>query len=186
MALCVTELLYIYGGNKMNKKTKKLVISALFAALSLVATLFLAFPLPTGYANMGDCFAFLAGFVLGGAWGAAAAGIGIALADLLGGYGIYAIATFIIKAFIALCGAMAAKFAKESKLSLLIITALSFLGEAVMVLGYFFFESFFLGMGTAAVASVAGNLTQAVVGVVASTILATVFTKNKRLNGLMK
>ena len=170
----------------MKTTTKKLVVSALFAALALVATLFFAFPLPTGYANLGDCFAFLAGFVLGGPWGAAAAGVGIALADLLGGYGVYAIATFIIKAFIALCGAFAAKLAKEGKLGVVIIAALSLLGEAMMVLGYFFFESVFLGVGAAAIASVVGNLTQAAVGVVTSTILAVVFTKNKRLKGLMK
>ena len=170
----------------MKKRTKKLVLSALLAALALVATLFFAFPLPTGYANLGDCFAFLAGFVLGGPWGAAAAGVGIALADLLGGYGVYAAATFIIKAFIALCGAFAAKFAKEGKLRFVIIAALSLLGEAMMVLGYFFFESVFLGVGAAAIASVVGNLTQAAVGVVTSTVLAVVFTKNKRLKGLMK
>ena len=170
----------------MKTSTKKLVVSALFAALSLVATLFFAFPLPTGYANLGDCFAFLAGFVLGGPWGAAAAGIGIALADLLGGYGVYAIATFIIKAFIALCGAFAAKLASEKKIYPALIACLSLLGEAMMVLGYFFFESVFLGVGAAAIASVVGNLTQAAVGVVTSTVLAVVFTKNKRLKNLMK
>lgn len=172
----------------MKRHTKKLVISALFAALSLVATLFFAFPLPTGYANLGDCFAFLGGFCLGGWWGAAAAGVGIALADLLGGYGVYAVATFIIKAFIALCGAMAAKFAKESKskMRFAIIATLSLLGEAIMVLGYFFFESVFLGVGAAAIASVAGNLTQAAVGVVTSTLLAAVFTKNKKLAKMVK
>ena len=170
----------------MNTNTKKLVISALFAALGLVSTLFFAFPLPTGYANLGDCFAFLAGFCLGGVWGAAAAGVGIALADLLGGYGVYAIATFIIKAFIALCGAMAAKCAKEGKIRFVIIALLALLGEAMMVLGYFFFESVFLGVGAAAVASVPGNLTQAAVGIVTSTLLASVFATNKRLKDLMK
>lgn len=171
----------------MKKHTEKLVLSALFASLSLVATLFFAFPLPTGYANLGDCFAFMAGFVLGGPWGTVAAGLGIALADLLGGYGIYALATFMIKAFIALCGAMAVKFAKEGKFrSVIVIIALSLLGEAVMVLGYFFFESVFLGVGDAAIASLAGNFTQAAVGVVTSTALAVVFTRNKRLRELIK
>ena len=170
----------------MKTYTKKLVLSALFAALAFVSTFFFAFPLPTGYANLGDCFAFLAGFVLGAPWGCAAAGVGIALADLLGGYGVYAVATFLIKAFIALCGAIACKFAREGKWALVITLALSILGEAIMVLGYFFFESVFLGLGEAAVLSVAGNLTQAAVGVVTSTLLAVVFTKNKRLNSLIK
>ena len=129
----------------MKTQTKKLVLSSLFAALTLVATLFFAIPLPTGYANLGDCFTFLCGFVLGGVWGVAAAGIGSALADLLGGYGFYALATFIIKAFVALCGAMAAKFAP--KMGLLAIVVPSLLGEIMMVLGYFFFEAVFLSAG---------------------------------------
>ena len=170
----------------MKGHTKKLIISALFAALGFVSTYFFAFPLLTGYANLGDCFAFLAGFCLGGPWGCAAAGLGIALADLLGGYGVYAPATFIIKAFIALCGAMAAKFASAGKIRLVIITALSILSEAMMVLGSFFFESVFLGVGEAAIASVAGNLMQAAVGVVTSVLLAAVFAKNKRLRELIK
>lgn len=170
----------------MKTHVKNLVLASLFAALALVATLFLAIPLPTGYANLGDCFAFIAGFVLGGAWGAAAAGIGTALADLLGGFGIYAIATFIIKAFIAVCGAIAAKFAKNDRLNVVLFAALSLLGEAVMVLGYFFFESVFLGVGEAAIASVPGNLTQAAVGAVTSVVLAVVFTKNKKLNSYIR
>ncbi len=168
----------------MKKHTKKLVISSLFAALTLVATLFLAIPLPTGYANLGDCVGFLAGFVLGG-FGVAAAGVGSALADLIGGYGIYAIATFIIKAFVALCGFMAARLSKNKRAQILIIAAFSLLAEAVMVLGYFFFESVFLGVGTAALASVVGNLTQAVVGIVTSTLLALIFTKNQKLSSLV-
>ena len=178
---------YLRELTKMKKHTKKLVLSALFASLSLVATLFFAFPLPTGYANLGDCFAFMAGFVLGGPWGTVAAGLGIALADLLGGYGIYAVATFIIKAFIALCGAMAVKFSKERKIrSVVVIAALSLLAEAMMVLGYFFFESVFLGVGDAAIASLAGNLTQAAVGVVTSVVLAVVFTRNNKLSKIIK
>lgn len=169
----------------MNNRTKKLVLSALFAALGLVSTLFFAFPLPTGYANLGDCFAFLAGFCLGG-WGIAAAGIGIALADILSSYVIYAPATLIIKAFIALCGLVAVRWIQKGKFRLVTIASLSLLGEAMMVLGYFFFESVFLGVGAAAVASVAGNLTQAVVGIATSTALAMIFTKNKKLNELMK
>lgn len=173
--------------NKKKSKTKKLVASALFMALAFIATRFFAFSLPTGYANLGDCFAFLAGFVLGGAWGAIASGIGIALADVLSPYIIYAPATLIIKAFIALCGAFAAKYAAgEGRLKFLVIAALSLLGEVMMVLGYFFFESVFLNVGTAAVASVPGNLTQAAVGVVTSTVLAILFTKNKRLKELIK
>lgn len=166
------------------KYTKKLVISALFAAFAFVATRFFAFPLPTGYANLGDCFAFLSGFCIGGVWGGAASGVGIALADVLSPYVIYAPATFIIKAFIALCGALAFRLSKDKKLSVLIIAAFSALGEAVMVLGYLLFELAIYGTG--ALASIPGNLTQAAAGVITSTLLAIVFAKNKKLREFMK
>lgn len=166
--------------------TRKLVTAALLAALAFVATKFLAFPLPTGYANLGDCFAFLAGFLLGGPWGAAAAGLGIALADVLSPYIVYAPATLIIKAFIALCGAFAARYIGKGKVRFAVFAAASVLGEAMMVLGYFFFESVFLGVGEAALASVPGNLTQAVFGAVTSILLAVVFTTNKKLAALIK
>ena len=169
------------------KHTKKLVVSALFAALAFVATYFFSFSLPTGYANLGDCFAFLAGFCLGGPWGAAAAGVGIALADLLLGWALYMPATFVLKAFIALCGAFAFKCARDkNNLGIVIIAALSLLGEAMMVLGYFFYESVLLGVGSAAILSVPGNLTQAGVGIITSTLLAIIFAKNKRLKELIK
>ena len=168
------------------KHTKKLVISALFAALAFVATRFFAFPLPLGYgyANLGDCFAFLAGFCLGGPWGAAAAGVGISLADILSPYIIYAPVTFVIKALIALCGALAVKFVKNNKLDIAIIAAFSVLGEAIMVLGYLLFELAIYG--TSAILSVPGNLTQAGVGIVTSTLLAVIFAKNKRLRELLR
>ena len=166
--------------------TRRMVMAAFLAALAFVATKFLAFPLPTGYANLGDCFAFLAGFLLGGPWGAAAAGIGIAMADVLSPYVIYAPATLIIKAFIALCGAFAAKYAAAGKIRFFVFTTAAILGEVMMVLGYFFFESVFLGVGEAALASVPGNLTQALFGAVTSVILAVVFTTNKKLSAMIK
>ena len=110
--------------------------------------------------------------------------MGIALADVLSPYVIYAPATFIIKAFIALCGALAFRLSKGKKLSVLIIAAFSVLGEAVMVLGYLLFELAIYGTG--ALASIPGNLTQAAAGVITSTLLAIVFAKNKRLREFMK
>lgn len=170
---------------KRTGHTRRLVVAALLMALAFVATKFLAFPLPTGYANLGDCFAFLAGFLLGGPWGMAAAGIGIALADVISPYAIYAPATLIIKAFIALCGAFAAKYG-TGKVRFVVFAVAAVLGEAMMVLGYFFFESVFLGVGEAALASVPGNLTQALFGAVSATLLAVAFSTNKKLSALIK
>ena len=67
---------------------KKLVLAALMAALTYVATSIVQIPSPMqGYVNLGDCIVLLSGWILGPWWGAAAGGIGSMLVDLLGGYG---------------------------------------------------------------------------------------------------
>ena len=58
-------------------KVKKLVFSALMAALVYAATMMIQIPSPmNGYVNLGDCFVLLSGWLLGPWYGAAAAGIG--------------------------------------------------------------------------------------------------------------
>ena len=72
---------------KMKDSTlKKLVFAALFAALSCVATMVIKIPTPTGgYIHAGDAVVLLSAFLLGPWWGAAAAGLGSCLADILSG-----------------------------------------------------------------------------------------------------
>ena len=83
-----------------DKKILSLVIAALFAALTCVATMIFTIPLPgKGYLNTGDCFVILSGCLLGPVYGGLAAGIGSALADLILGYALYAPGTFRNKAF---------------------------------------------------------------------------------------
>ena len=84
------------------------------AALTAAATIAIPVPLPGGgYANAGDVLVLLSAFVLGPGLGAAAAGVGSALADLILGYTIYAPGTLIIKA--ADAAAAGALFALLSK-----------------------------------------------------------------------
>ena len=65
-------------------KIKKLVLAALMAALTYVATSIVQIPSPMqGYVNLGDCIVLLSGWILGPWWGAAAGGIGSMLVDLL-------------------------------------------------------------------------------------------------------
>ena len=59
-----------------DKKVQKLVVSALMAALTYVATMVVQIPSPmNGYVNLGDCFVLLSGWLLGPWYGGAAAGI---------------------------------------------------------------------------------------------------------------
>lgn len=82
---------------------KKLVTASLFAALCCVLTMAIPIPSPTeGYVHLGDSMVLLSGIFLTPMYGALAAGLGSALADLLTGYTHYALATFVIKALMAL------------------------------------------------------------------------------------
>ena len=64
-------------------KTKKIIITALFAALTCVATMIVKIPTPTmGYIHPGDAIVLLSGFILGPVYGGLAAGIGSAFSDL--------------------------------------------------------------------------------------------------------
>lgn len=155
----------------MNRKNiLKLTMAGVFAALIYAATALIAIPLPgNGYANLGDCFVILAGFLLGPLYGGAAAGIGSAISDLFLGYGIYAPATFIIKALMAvIVGIM---FSRDEKTSVRRLIFAAILAETVMIGGYFLFEIPLYGFGVAA-ADIIGNLVQGIFGAVSGSLIA--------------
>lgn len=83
----------------MNKSLKNLVMAALFAALSCVATSIIRIPTPGtgGYIHPGDAIVILSGVFLGPVYGLFAGGIGSALSDFIGGYFVYVPITFVIK-----------------------------------------------------------------------------------------
>lgn len=165
-------------------KLRKIVFSALLTAIVCVATFVVQIPIPAtgGYVNLGDCFVIISGFVLGGFYGALAAGLGSALADMLAGYMQYAPATFVIKAimavaayyiFKALCKAMGEKLTIVSR----IVSA--FVAEVIMVLGYFAYEAIILHYGLSAAASIVPNMMQGLVAIVASVIISAAIDKIK-------
>ena len=109
----------------MNSNLKKIVMTALFAALACVATMSIRIPTPGtgGYIHPGDAIVILSGVVLGPSYGLLAAGIGSAMSDLLGGYFVYVPITFVIKGLIALfSGLVYQKIAKDSKIMNFIVT----------------------------------------------------------------
>ena len=134
---------------------RKIAFTALFAALCCVGTLAISIPLPTGYANVGDVFVLLAGWLLGPVYGVIAAGLGSGLADVFAGFAIYAPATLVIKACVALIGffirVLLRKAIKKMPDVVAIIIA-AILAEAFMVLGYFTYETILYGVETASLA----------------------------------
>jgi len=87
----------------MNNKTKRIAYTGLMMALSLIGTFIVKIPISStgGYIHLGDGFVMLSGIILGPVYGAIAAGIGSAIADIISGYAIWAIPTLITKGAMA-------------------------------------------------------------------------------------
>ncbi|MCR5746657.1 MAG: ECF transporter S component [Lachnospiraceae bacterium] len=179
------------------KNTQTLVLAALLAALTYIATTVIKIPTPTfGYVHIGDTFVLLSGFLLGPVIGGLSAGVGSMLADLLGGYAIWAPGTFTIKLATAMAAAAVFRALNKpsgnnKRLHLLpraIVAGIA--GEAVMIFGYFLYnilvltlvntgaESITLSAAVAeSLAEIPFNAVQAVVGIGLSNVLLPVTTK---------
>lgn len=160
---------------------RKTVTAAMFAALACVATMVIKIPIPAtnGYINIGDCIVIMSGWLLGGVYGTAAAGIGSMLADLLLGYAAFAPGTLVVKALTALTAFAVNKVLSGKSGGFAAYLVSSFLAEAVMVLGYFAYESTILGYGIGAAASIPANMIQGAGGIVISTALIQILKNNK-------
>ena len=167
-----------------DSKIRKLVLSALMAALCTVMTMVIQVPSPMqGYVNLGDCAVPISAWMLGPLYGGAAAGIGSALADLLSGYAHYVPGTFAIKLVMAVAAALIFRAATKKGLSASSVLLGQIVGgvvaEVIMVLGYFAYASLWLGKGLAAAASIPGNIVQGVFGLVAATVVYTVLSRSR-------
>ena len=165
----------------MKTTTQKIVISSLFAALICVATMLIKIPSPLkGYINLGDGIVLLAAWILPLPYGVIAAGLGSALADLFSGYVVYAPATFLIKALMAVVAYSFYKlFTKKLKSTVSKIFS-GILAEIVMILGYFLFEGILYGFVPSLV-NIPANAVQAVAGIVIGVALITIFEKQNIL-----
>ena len=164
---------------KRHNAIKNIIIAAMFASLTCVATMIIKIPSPlNGYLNLGDCVVLLAGWLLNPLYGFLAAGIGSGLADLFSGYAVYAPATFAIKGLMALVAFYGFKLLnkKTGKLPAYIITGIA--AEVLMILGYFVFEGFLYGFGTSAV-NIPANGVQGVAGLILGCLLVKMFEKSK-------
>ena len=159
----------------MKKKINivKLIMSALFAALTCIFTMLpMGIPsLTQGYIHFGDCFVLLSGWYLG-PYGVLAAGIGSMLTDILGGYLIYAPATLIIKGVVALIAALFLKLAANGKpFGFRLLGGV--VAELFMAVGYYLYSATVMGYGfIASAAEIPNNLVQGGVGVAAAILLA--------------
>ena len=137
------------------KQIKSLVFASVLAALCCVATLVITIPSPSGgFMNLGDTVVLLSAYLLGPGWGAAAAGIGSALADLLAGALLY---RALGRRGLLACGLLA---------------------ESIMVLGYWCYDGLLMGSLAGAAVGIPSNLMQAAFGLAASTALTLALKKS--------
>ena len=157
-----------------NEKLQKIILSAMFAALCCIATMIIRVPTfgTNGYVNIGDSIVLISAWIIGGPYGALAAGIGSALADLLAGYVAYVPGTFVIKFTMAFIGAKVyAVINKKISVNQVAYISSAVVAEIIMIAGYFVYESVFLGYGLAAVPSIISNSVQGVTCLVIGVLL---------------
>ena len=150
-------------------KTLRLAQSGMLAALVFAATCFFKLPVSVtqGYIHLGDGIILL-GAALLGAPAVMAAAVGSMLADLLGGYTLYILPTFVIKGAVAWIAVRAFACKRPAWLTALWLV----LAEAVMVAGYFVLEWLVLGYGlAAALGAVFPNIVQGISGVLIAAVL---------------
>ena len=163
----------------MNTKTKKIVIAALMAALTCVATMMIRIPSPLkGYLNLGDCLVLTAGWMLPPAYGFLAAGLGSALADFFSGYLVYVPATFVIKGLMAVIACYGFQLLSKKCNNLISRVVSGAAAEIAMIFGYFVFEGFMYGFIPSAV-NIPANGVQGVAGLMIGIVLMNAIERSK-------
>lgn len=155
---------------------RALARTGVLAALTCGATLAVRVASPTGgYLNLGDAAVLLGAWLLGPWYGAAAAGVGSMLADVLAGAAMYAPATLVVKAVMALTAGGLYRRLGRFRGGLLFCGAA---GEVPMLAGYWLYDALLLRSFSGAAAGVPGNLVQALFGMAAAAALAGALRKS--------
>lgn len=143
---------------------RQIVLTGVMIALVAVFTLAIRVPfaLTRGYFNFSDVAVFFASFAFGPWIGLIAGGVGTALADVMGGYPMYAPLTFLahgLEGFIA--GYIAGRKRRVPWM------AAGWAGGAVVMLAFYFLGEAFvfrMGIGPAATEALTVNIPQVVAG----------------------
>lgn len=160
--------------------------TAVFSAIILFSTMLVKFStgLGEGYIHFGDCFIYISACVLPFPYCLIAGALGGALADILGGYAVWAIPTAIIKILIALPFALACRNNESNKILNKKTVLMPVVSGAITILGYFIAECVLYSVASATL-SIIGNSIQAVASGVLFYIVATALDKinfKRRIN----
>ncbi len=141
----------------------KTTYTAIFTAIILIATMLVKFStgMGEGYIHLGDCFIYLTACILPFPHCFIAGALGGALADILGGFAIWAIPTAIIKILIALPFAFVCKNNKSNKILNKKTVLAPIISGIISIFGYFVAECLIYSVASATL-SIIGNSIQAI------------------------
>ena len=162
------------------KNLKSIVYTAVFAALIFVMIRFLGIMAGNGYYHIGDAFIYLAGVCLPFPYASIAGAISGSLANLTNPPAvIFALPTFIIKSYTAICFTN-----KKTR----ILCARNFIGiiaaSVVTIIGYGSAYIIFFGLG--GLINLYGDLVQVILNAVIFIIMGTAFDKMNIRNKIFK
>jgi uncharacterized membrane protein len=143
---------------------RRIALVVVMAAVTCTLTLVVKVPIPAtgGYIHLGDMAANFAALAFGPWLGFLIAGGGMAIADLIVGYAIFAPGTFVVHGLQAV---VVAYLGRGRKIWVMFLAAAA--GGVVVVAGYFVYEWLFLQMGAVTAAKeIPANILQVATGLI--------------------
>ena len=173
--------------SEKNDNTLIFVTTAMMTAMVMIATTFFKIPNAMGYIHLGDGFVLLAAIILPKKYACFAGGVGAGLADIYGGYAVWAPWTLVIKIVMVLIVQLFFDFLTKrasngkhiAKIAGIPFAELFAYVLAVLwtVSGYYIAQGFISGNWIAPVADVPGNVLQAAVGSIIAILVSVTLGK---------
>ena len=177
------------GSSRSEKSDNTLIFvtTAMMTAMVMIATTFFKIPNAMGYIHLGDGFVLLAAIILPKKYACFAGGVGAGLADIYGGYAVWAPWTLVIKIVMVLIVQLFFDFLMKrasngkhiAKIAGIPFAELFAYVLAVLwtVSGYYIAQGFISGNWIAPVADVPGNVLQAAVGSIIAILVSVTLGK---------
>lgn len=177
------------GSSRSEKSDNTLIFvtTAMMTAMVMIATTFFKIPNAMGYIHLGDGFVLLAAIILPKKYACFAGGVGAGLADIYGGYAVWAPWTLVIKIVMVLIVQLFFDFLTKrasngkhiAKIAGIPFAELFAYVLAVLwtVSGYYIAQGFISGNWIAPVADVPGNVLQAAVGSIITILVSVTLGK---------
>lgn len=159
----------------VHQDVQNIVIGALGISMVFLATFLIKIPNGIqGYFNLGDGFIFMFASMVSPLTAFLIGGVGSALADAAGGYGLYVVFTLVIKG----CEGLFLAYTLKKVSSLPLKICLLGIASQIMVSGYFLADAYINQSWQLSLTGVPANILQAIVGMMIA--ISTIPLINKR------